>query len=118
MDNKARKYLEILMIELEDLIIDLEFGEEVLLKRLEKQEITEYVFKENIGLLKKEVLGIEKLRKVVAAAGTEKRTIEELKTLLAVYFAKEIKAAGLPNIVFLLVNRKLEKITRYMSLDD
>jgi hypothetical protein len=118
MDIKAQKYLEILKIELEDLILDLELGEEVLKKRLEEHEITEYVFMENIGLLKKEVLGIEKLKKVVGAAGDEHKSIGELRILLEDYFAKELHAAGLPKVVSLLVNRKLEKITRYMSLDE
>ncbi len=118
MDNRAQKYLEILKIELEDLIRDREFGEEVLVQRLKEHEITEYVFLENIGLLKKEVLGIEKLKKVVAEAGSEHKTIGELKIILEEYFAREVKAAGLPNVVSLLVNRKLDKITRYMSIDE
>lgn len=113
-----KKYLELLKLELEDLILDLEFGEEALAKRLEEHEITEYVFLENLGLLKKEVLGIEKLKKVVTDAGSEHKSIEELKVILESYFAKEVKAAGLPNVVLLLVNRKLEKITRYMSIDE
>jgi len=118
MDNKTRKYLKLLKIELEDLIIDLEFGEEVMAKRLEDHEITEYVFMENIGLLKKEVLGIEKLKKVVEAEGSDDKSIDDLKALLEVYFTREIKAAGLPNVVSLLVKRKLEKISLYMSIDE
>ena len=58
MNAKVRKYLDILKIELEDLIVDLEFSEAILSKRLKEHEITEYVFLENISLLKKEILGM------------------------------------------------------------
>ena len=118
MDIKTGKYLEILKIELEDLVYDLEFGEQVLMKRLKEHEITEYVFLENIGLLKKEILGIERVQKVIEKARAENKTISELGEVLEEYFAHEIRAAGLPNVVTLLVKRKLEKVNRYMSIDE
>ena len=118
METKIRKYLEILKIELEDLIVDLEFSETVLSKRLEEHEITEYVFLENIGLLKKEILGIEKVKKIILGSGATYNSLEELRETVENYFHDEIKSAGLPNVVFLLVNRKLDKVSRYMVLDD
>ena len=118
MENKTRKYFDILKIELEDLIDDLEFSEEVLSKRFKEHEITEYVFFENVGLLKKEILGIEKVKKMLSESDTEILSISDLKDRVENYFKKEIKSAGLPEVVFLLVNRKLDKISRYMALDE
>ena len=117
MESKIRKFLEILRIELEDLIFDLEFNETVLAKRLKEHEITEYVFLENISLLKREILGIEKIKRMLNDSSVEVETIEDLKELVENYFHDEIKSAGLPNVVFLLVNRKLDKVVKYMSID-
>lgn len=118
MESKTKKYFDILKIELEDLIEDLEFSEEVLMKRLKEHEITDYVFMENVGLLKKEILGIEKVKKMLGESDSEILSITDLKNWVENYFKKEIKSAGLPEVVFLLVSRKLEKISRYMTIDD
>ncbi len=118
MENKIRKYLKILKIELEDLIDDLEFSENVMAKRFKEHEITEYVFLENIGLLKKEILGIEKIQRMINDSKENIHSIEELKTVVENYLHNEIKSAGLPNVVFLLVNRKLDKVSKYMALNE
>ncbi|HAK46671.1 MAG TPA: hypothetical protein DCO79_12240 [Spirochaeta sp.] len=118
METKTRKYLEILKIELEDLIYDLEFSENVLAKRLQEHEITEYVFLENIGLLKKEILGIERIKLMLKESDKQIGSINELRDRIESYFQDEIKSAGLPDVVFLLISRKLEKVCRYMALDE
>ena len=118
MNNKTRKYLEILKIELEDLIEDLEFSEKVTAKRHEDHEITEYVFLENLSLLKKEVLGVEKLKKMVEGLEGRYTATAELREEIENYFIREIKSTGLPEVVFLLVSRKLDKIDKYIDLQD
>lgn len=117
MESKIKKFLEILRIELEDLIIDLELNETILAKRLKEHEITEYVFLENISLLKKEILGIEKIKLMLKETDGQYTSIEDLREKIENYFHDEIKSAGLPNVVFLLVNRKLDKVVKYMSID-
>ena len=118
MESKIRKFLEILKIEFEDLISDLEFSETVLAKRLAEHEITEYVFLENIGLLKREMLGIGGVKRLLNDSAADLHSVEDIREVVENYFHDEIKAAGLPNVVFLLVNRKLDKVARYMSLDE
>ena len=118
MNNKIHKYLEILKIELKDLIEDLEFSEDVLAKRFKEHEITEYVFMENIGLLKKEILGIEKVKRMIEASAKDDLTIKELRELIETYFSREISTAGLPNVVMLLVTRKLDKIDKYIRMGE
>lgn len=118
MEGKIRKYLEILKIELEDLVEDIEFNKDILTKRHEGREITEYVFMENIGLLKKEILGIEKVQKMLVESSKEINCVEDIRNNVENYFKDRIRSAGLPEVVFLLVNRKLEKVGRYMAIDD
>ncbi len=118
MDNKMKKYLEILKIELEDLIYDIEFNEENMKRRFDEHEITEYVFLENTSLLKREVLGLENVSKAVEKAKAESENVNELRAYIENYFINEMKAAGLPGAVRVLVERKLEKIATYMELED
>ncbi len=118
MKRKIKKYFEILQIELDDLIVDLEFSKSVLEQRLEKHEITEYVFLENLSLLKKEILGVEELQEILDSSVEELRSIEDIKAVVEDYFQKSIKAAGLPNVVLELVNNKLEKVSKYMAIGE
>ena len=118
MKTRIKKYLEILKIELEDMIMDLELSEEVLAKRLKEHEITEYVFLENISLLKKEILGIERIKIMLKEAESSIQSIGDLHEKIETYMLGEIKSAGLPEVVSLLLSRKLEKIGRYMALDE
>ncbi|MDC7225748.1 MAG: hypothetical protein PQJ61_03165 [Spirochaetales bacterium] len=118
METKTKKYLSILKIELEDLIEDLEFGEAALARRLKEHEITEYVFLENVGLLKKEILGIERVKIMLNESDKNIQSIEELRNHVEAYFKDEIRSAGLPHVVFNLISRKLDKVSRYMSLEE
>ena len=45
-------------------------------------------------------------------------SLEELREAVENYFHDELRSAGLPNVVFLLVNRKLEKVSKYMTIDE
>lgn len=118
MKAKMNKYLKILFIELEDIVIDLEFSEKIFEKRFKEHEITEYVFLENNSLLKREILGVEKLKKYLKKVDKEIVTVSELRVTVDEYFKDEVKNAGLPNVVYLLVSRKLDKIDKYINLKD
>ncbi len=118
MKRKIKKYVEILQIELDDLVVDLEFSKSVLEQRLEKHEITEYVFLENLSLLKKEILGVEEVQEILDASAEKLHSIEDIRAIVEDYFQKSIKSAGLPNVVLELVNNKLEKVSKYMAIGE
>ena len=118
MKTRIQKYLNILKIELEDLIMDLELSKEVLTRRLREHEITEYVFLENLGLLKKEILGIERIKMMLNDSEKNIQSIEDLHELVESYLLEEVKSAGLPEVVSMLISRKLEKVGRYMAIND
>lgn len=118
MESKKKKFLEILKIELEDLVLDMEFSKEVLTNRLKEREITEYVFLENLGLLKKEILCIERIKQMLMESDRDIKSVDELRDVIDEYFKDKLKGAGFPNAVFLLISRKLDKISKYMMIDD
>ncbi|MDC7125153.1 MAG: hypothetical protein PQJ46_06280 [Spirochaetales bacterium] len=118
MDSKIKKYLKILTIELEDLVVDLTFNEKIIEQRLKRHEITEYVFRENVSLIKKEIIGIGKIKKLIKTSSKGIKSIESFREIVENYFKVEIEAAGIPDVVMLLVNRKLDKVEKYINIED
>ena len=115
MKEKIEKYTQILKIELEDLEKDLLMMAEIYHQRELKGEITDYVFLENLSLLQSEIAGldniIESLEDFDPADFT---TIEGFAAFIADEFRKKTEDAGFPESVFALVDRKLNKVSRYL----
>ena len=65
-----QKFLEILKVELNDLGSDLDVLVDEYKKRKSKNEITEYVFLENLAVLKREMYGIDNLIEAIDSVKT------------------------------------------------
>lgn len=115
MKNKIDRYLKILKIELEDLESDIIDSEAMLKKRLDDKKITGYVFMENLATFRAELEGVRKMEKEIDRLADKYETLDELVEHISDYFKKRIKESGLPEAVFVLIKRKLDKIYRYIS---
>lgn len=113
--NKIDRYLKILKIELEDLESDIIDSEAMLKKRLDDKKITGYVFMENLATFRAELEGVRKMEKEIDRLADKYETLDELVEHISDYFKKRIKESGLPEAVFVLIKRKLDKIYRYIS---
>lgn len=118
MEGKVKKFIEILGIELEDLEHDIEFTENLMTERREHQEITEYVFMENLAILKSEILAIGQVRNLLREAPVHYSEPAAVKRELEEIFSKRVKELGLPESTMHFLKRKLEKVERYMLLQD
>ena len=115
MKEKIEKYTKILKIELEDLEKDLLMMAEIYHQRELKKEITDYVFLENLSLLQSEIAGIDNIIESLEEIDPKDfTTIEQFAVFIAEEFRKKTEAAGFPESVFALVERKLKKVTRYL----
>ncbi|MCP5514684.1 MAG: hypothetical protein H7A26_04380 [Spirochaetales bacterium] len=117
MDKKYRieRYIKILKIELEDLEYDVQYGEELLKKRFDEHKITDYVFMENLSTFRSELAGIRKMEKEIDALSGKYETIEELSAYINDFFKKKVKDLGLPEVVYVLIKRKLDKVYKYLN---
>ncbi len=116
MKHKIARYLNILKIELEDLQTDIAFSEELLQKKFDDQEITHYVFLENLSTFNAELMGIREMENEIDSLVDKYDSLDELVADVYKFFEDKVRAAGLPEVVFVLIKRKLDKVYQYLTL--
>jgi hypothetical protein len=115
MKNKMERYIKILKIELEDLEDDIQDGQVILRQKLEDHKITDYVFMENLSTFITELAGIKKMEKEIDSLAGQYETLDELVAYISGFVKKKVKDSGLPEVVYILIKRKLDKIYKYLS---
>ena len=114
------KYIMILEIELDDLVSDIELLMEKYRKRNESEEITDYVFLENLAVLKNQICGLSSLRKIVEEIDESAYgAVDEFVDDISGRFRARIEECDLSPSIFQMVKRKLEKVKTYvLKVDD
>lgn len=116
MREKLRKFIKVLRIELEDLEEDLRLMADLYNLREKRAEITEYVFLENMSLLKSQISGIEHILKSIDSIETQDfGTLDDLVEYVSREFKAQTEDAGFPESVYELVKRKLTKVSKYVQ---
>jgi len=115
MIEKRKNYLNILRMELEDLHEDIDNLIRECAEQKEDCEITNYVYMENLANLKNEMLGLDVFAKIIDSTDPESyATLDEMISALKVVFAERMSEYGIINAIRLLVERKLEKVKKYV----
>ena len=119
MRQKLEKYLKVLRIELEDIETDLEMMAEVYNQREKRGEITDYVFLENVSVLKSEISSIDSIISRIEDEHSEEfqdlgAFVEHLDSI----FRERTEHASYPQGVYDLVKRKLTKVQRYIESEE
>ena len=113
---RKKHYLQILRIELEDLREDLELLIDECNKRYEKEAITEHVFLANLALFKNELLGVDEFYRIMDETDPETfDTLESMVEYLRTCFREKIKQYGIAEAVNICIERKLEKVAKYVT---
>ncbi len=115
MIEKKKNYLNILRLELEDLHEDIDN----LMKACEEQKddcaITNYVFMENLANLKNELLGLDVFSKIIDETDPAAfESLDDMIIYLKNLFSDEMNEFGIINAVRLLIDRKMEKVKKYV----
>ncbi len=115
MQAKMKKFLKILKIELEELENELIMFGELHKQREKSGEITTYVFRENMNLIKNEISGIREIVKSVdALVSTRYHSFEEMVEDLDRKIKGKIEESDYAEAAYELVKRKLQKVHTYM----
>jgi len=115
MRDLKQKYLRILGVELEDLKEDVAQLAEGLTHRWHCEEITDYVFMENLAFFKNEILGTDGLMRDISVVNPDSfASLEELIDHLSTRVTLHIRDHDLPQALCELVQRKLDKVRRYV----
>ena len=116
MHEKVQTFLTLFEIELNDLQKDIELLIERYREDHDKEVISNYVFLENIALMKNELFGIDSFRDLV-------RSIEPTDYCSTILLADDLRcnlrercrSRGIAASIYLLAERKIRKILSYIE---
>jgi hypothetical protein len=112
----TKKFITMLVIELDDFHEDLSVLQADFRLRYQKKEISEYVYRENRSTLEEARNGLEQIQNRLMRIKPER--YPDLSTLVSE--VKEIvidifKDCAIPKMDQLFINKKIDKITRYLT---
>ncbi len=115
MDNKIEckkeKFIKILIVELEDLDKDIKMLIDECTNKHSHDQISEYVYLENLAVLQNELFGVEGFIDDVKSINLDKfESVEELMNSLTNQLKDRIHEKGLVHSIMLLVERKIKKV--------
>jgi len=109
------KFIRIFRIELEDLEEDINDLLEILEKRRDSQEITNYVYMENKGILLNEIACVHELLDSISSIDANKyESVEAMIAEVRNMLDQRIQDCDFPEVVHSLVQRKFEKVSTYV----
>lgn len=114
--NESQAFLKILLIELDDLEQDIQ----LLIKRYKEEhdadKLSNYVFLQNVALMHGELCGIESFREEISHIdASEYPSLQDLIDDLNSRMKQRVDKQGLPNSFIVVMNRKIEKVRRYIK---
>lgn len=116
MSEARRKYVRILRIELEDLQEDVQVLRQHCLDQKRHDGISNYVFRENMSLMRSEILAIESLTKVLDDLDPDAYAdVDQLMGDLQRRFRESLEHHGMVKMLGSLLQRKFTKVARYVK---
>jgi hypothetical protein len=116
MVKKKESFLKILIIELEDLDDDIKLLIKECDERHCRQEITDYVFMENLAVLRNELFGVEGFVDDIKAVRPEDyETLDEMIEGLLKILENRINEKGIAHSIVSLIERKMNKVKHYVE---
>lgn len=119
MYSKLQKFVKILKIEVDDIIRDLKFLNDVTAERLKAHEITTYVGLENMGLIHHEIAGFEYVeREMESFEVGDSVSLQNIQERVEKLIRDAVEKSDLPEAVFQLLERKIAKVRQYLEIED
>ncbi len=110
------KFINIFRIELEDLEEDINDLLEILEKRKDSQEITNYVYMGNKGILLSEISCVRELLDTLSTIDAyQYESVEVMIAEVKKMLFERIRDCAAPEVVHHLVERKFEKVCTYVT---
>ncbi|NCC53338.1 MAG: hypothetical protein EOM20_19300 [Spartobacteria bacterium] len=118
MRDVKKFFLRFLEVELDDLKEDLDLLAEQCRRHSSGDRPTEHVVMANLALFNKELLGVGKFSQLIHSVKTEEyETLDEMVQALKKMFAERIAKCDLPPAVRLYIDRKIDKVVKYMRTE-
>ena len=109
----VNKFFKILSIEFSALEDEMDTWIDLISKRLDRHEITEYVMKANSSLLKRELTDMLIIhKKIMELSSEDYQTVDEAKTeIINIIYS----FTGIPEAVHSFMEKRVRKVLRYMD---
>lgn len=115
MRETKRYYLKMLRVEIEDLREDIDLLIEEYNRLHEKEQLSNYVFSENLIVFRKELLGVDAFFRLLDETDPNRFvTLDDLVAHLTATFKDMVRQSSLPAIIESYVERKLLKVREYI----
>jgi hypothetical protein len=112
---KTKHLIDIIRVELDDLVTDLVDTEGVLIRRLQEESITDYVYKENDALLRREAMAIQGLKSITEDfLPTDYPDPQALAEVFMSKVKAEVDHLQSPQAVVGLVERRVNKALKFI----
>lgn len=116
MKDVCRKFHRILLVELDDLKEDLDLFVSVMETRHASGEITDYVFNENLAVVRNEVLGIRDcVRGCEEIESTGISSVDEVATQFKLRLRDRLTEHGYVPALYALIDKRVDKIAAYLK---
>ena len=116
MKECKEKFISIIKIEMEDLIKDLNNLVDDYKEKKEKDLITNYVFMENLALLRHEMYGIRKFSEILETLKLDSyKDIEEISDCIKDILEKKINLSDFASCLFPMICRRIVKASKYVK---
>lgn len=114
--KERQAFLTILLIELDDLEQDIQLLKKHYKEKHDEHKLTDYVFLQNAALMHEELFGIESFREEISHIDvSEYISLEDLINDLNSRIKQRVEKQGIPNSFLVAMNRKIEKVRRYIK---
>jgi hypothetical protein len=113
--DECRSFLKILQIELDDLEQDIHLLIMHFKEEHDTEKLTNYVFLQNVAVMNGELFGVESFRDEIS--NLDVSLFPDLVTLiddLKARIMRRIEKQGIPMSVSVMMNRKMEKVRKYI----
>ncbi|MDR2134586.1 MAG: hypothetical protein LBP27_05710 [Treponema sp.] len=114
--SKRKLFIMLLRAEIEDTMEGIEQLSFVMENRLNKGEITNYVYNGNKAFLAQEHAGLEKLLPLLDGVDTgSRKDVNALAFETGDMLQREAKAADDPSVILEIISRKIKKVLKYIT---
>jgi len=117
MPSSKNHFIRLMQVEILDLIEDVEAVGASHKQCFEDDTVSQYVYRENNALLEREIHSLQKIAKLIAGIDTSVYAdTASLADDLRVRSKELVRKNEDPEVVFLILDRKIDKVLQYLSI--
>ncbi|MDR1507536.1 MAG: hypothetical protein LBI67_10595 [Treponema sp.] len=116
MSNRVRLFLTMLREEIGESLDNIQYLADSYERKLKNGDVTNYVYNENESFLAQETAGLRRFLAFMDSISPDVKEPEDIAILIGNVIKKKAEDYEDPEAIYLIINKKLEKVLRYLRL--